>query len=96
MTPSTLVLTATVGGGTGTLTLTAQNGPISPYTVTVASTLIGGLTVSPSTGSLASGQSVKITVTSTLLSVNSTLTVNPGAHSVTVLLGVGLTLNRYR
>jgi RNA polymerase sigma factor (sigma-70 family) len=98
VTPSTLVLTATVGGGTGTLTLTAQNGPISQYTVTVSSTVIGGLTVSPSTGSLASGQSAKITVTSTLLSVDTQLTVNPGAHSVTVLLGVGvgLTVNRYR
>jgi RNA polymerase sigma factor (sigma-70 family) len=96
VTPSTLVLTATIGGGTGTLTLTAQNGPISQYTVTVASSLIGGLTASPSTGSLASGQSVRITVTSTLLSVNSQLTVNPGAHSVTVLLGVGLTVNRFR
>jgi hypothetical protein len=92
------VLTATVGGGTGTLTLTAQNGPISQYTVTVSSTVIGGLTVSPSTGSLASGQSAKITVTSTLLSVDTQITVNPGAHSVTVLLGVGvgLTVNRYR
>jgi RNA polymerase sigma factor (sigma-70 family) len=94
--PSTLVLTATIGGGTGTLTLTAQNGPISQYTVTVSSSLIGGLTVSPSTGSLASGQSVKIAVTSTLLSVNTQLTINPGAHVVTVLLGVGLTLNRSR
>jgi RNA polymerase sigma factor (sigma-70 family) len=96
VTPSTLVLTANIGGGTGTLTLTAQNGPISQYTVTVASSVIGGLTVSPSTGSLASGQSVKITVTSTLLSLNTQLTINPGAHSVTVVLGVGLTLNRSR
>jgi hypothetical protein len=39
---------------------------------------------------------VKITVTSTLLSVNTQLAINPGAHAVTVLLGVGLTLNRYR
>jgi hypothetical protein len=49
------------------------------------------MTVTPSSGSLASGASVTITVTSTsLVALNGQLTVNPGGRTVTVVLSVSL------
>jgi hypothetical protein len=53
--------------------------------------LIGSLTVSPSTGSLASGQSVQVTVTlQGHLTFNRWITVDPGGQFVRVLFRVGL------
>jgi RNA polymerase sigma factor (sigma-70 family) len=85
-----LHLVSVNGTATSKFTLTAQGGPVS-YSITVGSALAGRLTVSPSSGSLASGASVTITVTSTsLVAVNGQLTVNPGGHTITVVLSVGL------
>jgi RNA polymerase sigma factor (sigma-70 family) len=87
-----LVLVSILGGPpTGTLTLTAQGGPVAHYTITIPSSLLGTLTVTPSSGSLAPGQSTRVTVTvAGLLSVDTRILVSPGGQSVTVLLGVGL------
>ncbi len=86
-----LDLVSVNGTAAGRFTLTAQGGPVSGYSVTVGSALAGHLTVSPSSGSLASGGSVTITVTSTsLVAVNGQLTVNPGGQTITVLLSIGL------
>jgi RNA polymerase sigma factor (sigma-70 family) len=86
-----LDLVSVNGTATGRFTLTAQGGPVSGYSVTVGSALAGHLAVSPSSGSLASGASMTITVTSTsLVAVNGQLTVNPGGQTITVLLSIGL------
>jgi hypothetical protein len=51
----------------------------------------GRLAVSPASGSLAAGAGVTITVTSTsLVALDGQLTVNPGGHTITVVLSVGL------
>jgi RNA polymerase sigma factor (sigma-70 family) len=88
---SRLDLVAVKGTATGTFTLTARGGPVSNYSITVAPALAGHLTVSPSAGSLAAGASVTITVTSTSpVTLDGTLTVNPGGHTITVVLSLGL------
>jgi RNA polymerase sigma factor (sigma-70 family) len=90
--PSLIVLASILGGpATGTLTLSASSTAPTQYAVTIPSSLIGKLSVSPSSGSIAAGQSAQVTVTlNGLLSVDTQITVTPGPHSVTVLLGVGL------
>jgi RNA polymerase sigma factor (sigma-70 family) len=86
--PTALDLVALNGTPIGTLTLTAEGGPVSDYSVSVGSALAGEITVSPSSGSLAAGASVTVTVTVTsLLAVNAPITVNPGDQRVVVLLG---------
>ena len=86
-----LDLVSVNGTSTGTFTLTATGGPVSDYSIAVGSTLAGRVTVSPSSGSLASGASVRITVTSTsLVALDGHLTVNPGGQTITVLLSIGL------
>jgi RNA polymerase sigma factor (sigma-70 family) len=86
-----LRLVSVNGTATGTFTLTATGGPVKDYSITVGSTLAGRLTVSPSSGSLASGASVRITVTSTsLVALDGHLTVNPGGQTITVVLSLGL------
>jgi len=89
VTPGVLALASLLGGpATGTLTLTAGDTPVSHYTISVPASLAGELSVSPTSGSIRAGQSTRVTVTlSGLLSVGTTITVNPGGHSVTVLLG---------
>jgi hypothetical protein len=87
----TLDLVTVNGTGRGKLTITAKGGPVSDYSITVGSALAGRLTVSPSSGSLAAGASVTVTVTSTsLIALDGQLTVNPGGQTVTVVLSVGL------
>ena len=86
-----LDLVSVNGTATGRFTLTASGGPVSGYSVTVGSTLVGHIAVSPSSGSLASGTSVTITVTSTsLVALAGQLTVNPGGQTITVVLSLGL------
>jgi hypothetical protein len=86
-----LRLVSVNGTATGTFTLTATGGPVKDYSITVGSTLAGRLTVSPSSGSLASGASARITVTSTsLVALDGHLTVNPGGQTITVVLSLGL------
>jgi RNA polymerase sigma factor (sigma-70 family) len=79
----------TTGKG-GTITLTASGGPV-PWSIATPSSLIGTLTVSPSSGTLAAGQSVTVTVSVTsLIAVDSRLIVNPGGISVTIVVGLGV------
>jgi RNA polymerase sigma factor (sigma-70 family) len=81
-----LVLVAVNGHGVGTFTLTASGGPVD-YSISAAS----GLSVSPASGSLANGASATITVTSSsLVTLDEQLTVNPGGYVVTVVLNVSL------
>jgi RNA polymerase sigma factor (sigma-70 family) len=85
--PTTILLNPLLGG---TLTLTASGGPVT-WSITEPSSLIGKVRVSPSSGTLASGQSVTVTLSvSGLASVDSQLIVNPGGIAVTILLGVGI------
>ena len=88
---SRLDLVSVKGTAVGKFTLTAQGGPVSAYSITAGSSLIGNISVSPATGSLAAGASVTVTVTSTsLVALNGQLTVNPGGHSITVVLTISL------
>jgi RNA polymerase sigma factor (sigma-70 family) len=85
--PTSVVLTPLLGS---TLTLTAENGPVS-WSISEPASLLGELNVSPSSGTLAAGQSVRVSISvSGLASLDTTLTVNPGGQPVTVLLGLGL------
>lgn len=85
---SELKLVAVTGLPTGTFTLTAQGGPVSSYSVS------GGgsqLTVSPASGSIVTGGSVTITVTATsLIALDTKLTINPGGQTVTILVTLSL------
>ena len=86
MSLSKLVLVAVNGHGVGTFSLTAKGGPVS-YTISAAA----DLTVSPASGSLAAGASATITVTSSsLITLDEQLTINPGGYTVTVVLSVSL------
>jgi hypothetical protein len=86
-----LDLVSVKGTAIGKFTLTAQGGPVSAYSITVGSSLVGHLSVSPSSGSLAAGASVTITVTSTsLVALTGQLTVNPSGHAITVVLTISL------
>jgi RNA polymerase sigma factor (sigma-70 family) len=71
---------------TGTLILTAHGGPVSGYHVGVPVALLQDLTLSQASGSLAAGQSVRITVTAAGAALFSTalLTVSPGGLTVPV------------
>jgi RNA polymerase sigma factor (sigma-70 family) len=84
--PTSIVLSPLLGGS---FTLTASGGPVT-WSVTEPSSLLGALSVSQSSGTLASGQSETVTLTvSDLASLDTTLTVDPGNTSITVLLGLG-------
>jgi hypothetical protein len=94
--PGTLTVSASVvtlrrhgkdGRPAGWFTLTASGGPVSVFTVTVPDAYAGELTVTPATGSLASGRSVIVRVT--LLGggkapLDAQLSVAPGSLIVTV------------
>ncbi len=85
--PTAILLSPLTGAS---LTLTASGGPVT-WSITESSSLIGRLHVSPSSGTLAAGQSVTVTLSvSGLASVDSQLIVNPGGIAVTVVVGVGL------
>jgi len=74
--------------GPATLTISASGGPVS-WSISEPSSLIGKVNFSPASGTLAAGQSATVSVTvDGLASVDSTLTVNPGNHAITILLGV--------
>ena len=91
--PLHLGLGLSLGGSyTGTLTLTAVGGPVSHYHITVPVALLEDITLSQTSGSLAAGQSVHITVTAAGAGLFSTaiLDVSPGGLSVA--LSYNLTL----
>jgi RNA polymerase sigma factor (sigma-70 family) len=84
--PSAVTLAPGGGGASGSFTITASGGPISHFNITVRSA--HELSVSPSSGSLAAGQSVTISVTTTSTGpINTWIVVNPGGNKVTVTLG---------
>ena len=85
--PASLSLRLSLSGlWSGTLTLTAQGGPVSGYHVAVPVALLQDLTLSQASGSLAAGQSVQVQVTAAGAALFSTalLTVNPGGLSIPV------------
>ena len=91
--PLQLGLGLSVGGSyTGTLTLTAVGGEVSDYHITVPVALLQVITLSRTSGSLAAGQSVRITVTAVSSGLFSTaiLDVNPGGLSVVLSYNLNL------
>jgi RNA polymerase sigma factor (sigma-70 family) len=84
--PTAIVLTPLLGG---TITLTANGGPVN-WSISEPGSLIGQLTVSPSSGTIADGGSVQVTIATSLLSLDSQLTAEPGGQQITVLVGLGL------
>jgi hypothetical protein len=100
VTPTTIVL----GLNGGTLTLKASFGAVD-WSIAESSSLVGRVTVSPTTGTLASGQSTTVALsvsnpqaalrTAALADgalaacADCTLTVNPGNITVTVVLEIG-------
>jgi hypothetical protein len=73
----------------GSTTLTAENGPVT-WSISEPASLIGSLNVTPSSGTLAAGQSVTVTITvQGLVSLLTRLTVSPGGQQITVVLGLG-------
>jgi hypothetical protein len=88
--PDELVLTSTSGKATsGTFLLSAVDGPVDHYTITIPAGLAGKMTVSPATGSLGEGGWVTVTVTVTSkVALKTYVTVNPGGIKVTVLLSI--------
>jgi RNA polymerase sigma factor (sigma-70 family) len=83
--PTTVTLSPLAGG---TLTLTANGGSVS-WAISEPASLVGELLLSQTSGTLAAGQSATVQLTvSGLASLNTVLTINPGAQQVTVLLGL--------
>jgi len=83
--PTTIVLSPLTGGS---ITLTASGGPVN-WSISESASLLGELSVMPSSGTLAAGQSTSVAVrASGAASLDSQITVNPGGHVVTVLVGV--------
>ena len=86
-----LDLVSVKGTAIGKFTITANGGPVSAYSITAGSALVGRISVSPSSGSLAAGASATVTVTSTsVVALAGNLTVNPGGRTVTVVLTISL------
>jgi len=85
--PTTIVLSPLTGSS---ITLTASGGPVS-WSVSESASLLGDLSVAPTSGTLAAGQSTSIAVSAgTLASLDSQITISPGGHEVAVLVGVNL------
>jgi len=83
--PPQLTLVMGAAAPAKNLLLTAQNGPVTGYTIEVPPNLPGTLTVSPSSGSLAAGASVRITVSAaSQVSFTADLTIYPGDIQVQV------------
>ena len=83
--PTTVVLSAL---GSTEVSLTAVGGPVS-WSIGEQSSLIGSLNVAPSAGTLQAGQTATISISvNGLASIDTVLTVNPGGHAITVVLGL--------
>jgi RNA polymerase sigma factor (sigma-70 family) len=88
--PGTLVVSAdwldlTPFQPSGTITLTAENGPVT-WGISQTDGPAGALVISPAGGSLAEGQSVQVTVAaeSATTRLYAELTISPGGQTVTV------------
>jgi hypothetical protein len=85
--PAGLTLGLSLGASwSGTLTLTAQGGPVAAYHLSVAAPNLQDLILSRTSGSLAAGQSVQIKVTAPAAGLFSAaiVTVNPGGLALYV------------
>ena len=83
--PTTVVLSGLVGGS---VTLTANGGPVT-WSIAEPASLLGTLSVSPSSGTLAAGASVTVTISvSSLVSLDTQLTVQPDGQVITVVIGL--------
>jgi RNA polymerase sigma factor (sigma-70 family) len=84
--PKTVLLSPELGGS---FTLTANDGPVG-WTITEPASLIGKLTVWPTSGILNAGDSATVTISvAGLVTLDAQLIVNPGGQQVSVLLGLG-------
>ena len=84
--PASVALGEVPGGGTasGSFTITA-NGSAMSYSISVPAAYAGALAVSPSSGELASGASVTISVTwNSSAALSTSLAVDPGGQAVSV------------
>jgi hypothetical protein len=71
-------------GGSASFTLTASGGPVN-WSISVPSGLLGSISLSQTSGTLAAGQSVTLSVeASGLATVGTPLTISPGGQTVTV------------
>lgn len=87
MSPTSLRLTPLLGSS---ISLTASGGPVT-WSITESSSLLGHLTVSPASGTLAAGRTATVSVTAgSKVSVLGQLTVNPGGITVSVTVGLNL------
>ena len=84
MSAATVVLTPLLGSS---LTVTAHGGPVS-WSIAVPTSLTGKVLVSQSAGKLQAGQSVTVTITTSLASLDSHITVSPGGVQVAVVIGL--------
>jgi RNA polymerase sigma factor (sigma-70 family) len=70
------------------ITITAAGGPVS-WSISEPLSLLGEVNYTPSSGTLQAGQQATVVITvSGLASLDSELTVNPGGHIVTIVLGL--------
>ena len=86
--PATVTLAFSSWGAlpSGSFTLTASGGPVRSYTITVPAAYAGVLTVTPSAGSLAAGQSVQVSVVdNSAAGVSAALAIAPGGPPVNVV-----------
>jgi hypothetical protein len=68
--------------------VSASGGPVS-WSISEPASLVGELIVTPSSGTLAAGQSAQVTIAVRgLASLDATLTASPGGELVTVVIGV--------
>jgi hypothetical protein len=73
-----------------TITLTASGGPVT-WSIAQRPGLLGSVSVFPTSGKLAAGQSVHVSVSARALAgLLSTLTVSPGGSTVTVVVSLDL------
>jgi hypothetical protein len=77
-----------VGTNGATIRLTAYGGRVS-WTIAVIRLHLGHVSVTPSSGTLASGQSVTVHVKIGLLATGDLLTISPGGLVFTLLASLG-------
>jgi len=68
-------------------TITANGGPVT-WSISIPPSLIGAISVSQASGTLQAGQSAAIAISTTLTSIESQLTVNPGNEQVAIIIGL--------
>jgi hypothetical protein len=88
--PDQLILVPAKGKTHGTFVLTAINGPVSHFVITVPPEMADRVKVTPASGSLPSGGVVTVTVTvAGQAALDALLTVNPGHLTIEVMLAPG-------